>query len=140
MFKLPTTTLLISLFCLGFSNCQLDQRYRTFKERIRQEDVIRDAKLIRDAQKTYKQKFDSYGSITDLINANLLGSRFEDGEESESLFVLTNEKEHYHLIVTPKAARSENYNCTFYLDESGVIRFSENPQTPANSNSYPFDN
>lgn len=138
MFKWRGILTFILMSCVTFSGCGLTERWRTFRERLREEDVIRDTKLIRDAEKTHKQKFERHGTMKDLIDAGLLDSRFEDGEVSESRFVLTLERDHYYLTVTPKVAHSETYNFTMYLDDTGIIRFSENPQEPANSKSYPL--
>lgn len=123
------------LLCLGFSRCHIGERLRT-------EQIIEDTEKFRDAQKEHKRKFGNYSSIQDLIEKGLLGSRFADGREAGYRFVLTLENEHYRLTVSPES-KSNNSNAnddyfSLYVDDTGIIRASVDPQTPANAESYPL--
>ena len=130
--------ILAALFCVGFSNCHLNERLRNVRNTFVEEDAIKVTRSIRDAQKVHKQKFGVYGTIPEMVDKGLLATWLKSGKDSDYLYVITLENERYFLTARPKSNYSENYNFTLYVDDSGVIRFSETPEKPAASDSYPL--
>lgn len=133
--------LLIFLF-VGFflSGCGLPGRIRT-------SSIIEDVQRFRDAQQIYKNKYGngSYASVNELIDKELLETRFADLEEHGYRFNLIVEKEHYNLLIVPEAEVNKSQSgedwdeeLSLFVDESGVIRASVKPNTPATSKSSPI--
>lgn len=138
MLKYSGLIILTALFCVGFSDCHLNERVRNVRSTFVEEDAIKVTRSIRDAQKVHKQKFGVYGTIPEMADKGLLASWLKNGKDSDYLYVLTLENERYFLTARPKSKYSEVYNFTLYVDDSGVIRFSETPDKPADSESYPL--
>jgi hypothetical protein len=132
MFRYYVMLLSAFLLCPGFSGCRIGEKLRTGQ-------VIEDTKKFRDAQKEHNRKFGNYGSIQDLVDKELLDSRFADGREAGYRFVLTVKNEHYQLMVLPESksnsSNTNNEELSLYVDDSGIIRASVDPQIPANAES-----
>lgn len=127
-------------FALSLNSCGIPSRLETAA-------IIHDVEKFRDAEQAYKDKYGNglYGSVNELIDKQLLETRFADMEEHGFRFNLKIEGEHYNLSVVPeaeinKSQSSEEWDekLSLFVDESGVIRASVKPNTQATSKSSPI--
>lgn len=79
--------------------------------------------------------------MNELVDKGLLERKFEDGKDSGYLFNLVAEGEHFKLTVLDERpqAPADQQQLSLYVDESGVIRVSFTPGSPANSRSDSLD-
>jgi hypothetical protein len=75
-----------------------------------------------------------YGTLKELADRKLIPDKLADGEDESFLFVLTTGENHYELTAKPVGI----YAASVYVDETGVIRESENTNTIANRSSLPI--
>jgi hypothetical protein len=133
-------TLIFLFVSLSFTSCGIPSRVRTAS-------IIDDAQEFRDAEQIYKDKYGngSYATVKELIDKGLLETRFADLEEHGYRFNLKVEKERYNLLIVPEAEINKSQSgedwdeeLSLFVDESGVIRASVKPNSPATSKSSPI--
>jgi hypothetical protein len=112
------------------------------RERLDGAGVRDDIDEIRNAEKRFHEQTGRYGSFVDLQDANLVNAALADGEDSAHLFDLRVVDGGYQLrvrqIVVPNQTPSR-FEISYYLDQTGTIRASSDPNRPADTKSYPVD-
>lgn len=106
-------------------------------ERIDRERAVNHTKAIRDAQRVYFARFNAYGTLTELVDQDLIPDELADSDDDNFHFELTANGSRYILRVTP-TANVHQEEISLYLDESGIVRGSVNPDKRASSTSDPL--
>ena len=107
-----------------------------FESRLASEASLISVKEIRVAERQYFEVSGQtrYGTLKELADRKLIPDKLADGEDESFLFVLTTGENHYELTAKPVGI----YAASLYVDETGVIRESENMTTIANRSSLPI--
>lgn len=112
-------------------------------ERLKVVGVLEAAKSIRTAQRGFHQKHGRYGSLIELADEKRIDNSLSDGRDFDHLFELSASENIYHLIVLPTNLDEMRSNgnheiLTLFLDHSGTIRASVDPERTANKMSDPI--
>lgn len=134
--------LIVLCFCLTSCNSKIAHNIDT---RLNIELAIENTRAIRDAQRQYQKSNGRYGSLNDLVAARLIDRNLEDGQDSEYIFELTAETEHYQLVAFPTKVMNNNgggnsearEELSLYVDETGVVKASVDPKKRAGPDSFP---
>ncbi len=80
---------------------------------------------IRVAQATFKKRNAKFGTMTELVSAGLLPPTVNDETQSAYQFIVSPRTDLYEVVAIPKSRDDvyEYVGTSFYLDESGVIRW-----------------
>lgn len=109
-------------------------------ERVSVEQVINEVTTIRNGQIRYREKFNRYATLQELAREGLASKDVEDGKAWGFSFTLTANQANYQLRVRKTILESEELKAevlSLFVDESGVIRGSVNPQQDADARSIP---
>lgn len=124
--------LLSSALVMNCGPCHINERI----DRGRAEEHT---KTIRGAQRAYYGQFNKYGTLIELAKEDLIPERLADSVDSNFRFEMTTHATGYVLRVTnPSAQQSKREELSLYLDESGVIRGTVNPDKQASATSDPL--
>jgi hypothetical protein len=131
-YKRTFVLIFVATTCFGEISCVL-------KSRINDGESLRDMREIRKAQEIFYKNFNKkrYASLTELKQNNLISEALADGINNSYKFEVLTAESHYTLRVSPvkDSFSSQNAGSCFFMDESGVIRTSYNPNVLADEKS-----
>ena len=135
-----TRMFLLLIILSLFLNCS---DYRRLNERLEMENTVDATVMLRDAQEKYRRTFGvgQYATFEQLYEKGLIEERFSDGKEYSYEFRLAVSSNCYNLTVVPENKDvNQGEILTLFVNETGIVRASLNPNVIANSDSTPIAN
>lgn len=93
---------------------------------------------IREAQKVFKAKFGTYGTLQDLTDGKLLDPTLINGDKDGYKFEITLSENKYKALATPQRFKTTGV-WAYYLDETGVIRGASKDGVTVGPSDYPIN-
>src|SRR5262245_18601343 len=124
--------LLCGLGILLTESCSLESRLKAGH-------LLKNIKTIREGERQYFNANGRFASLEELAQSELVSDELRDGEDEGYVYALNVYGPSYRLIADPVPDNSgQMQENRFFMDETGVIRASDDPSRPASKYDVPI--